>query len=99
MREVMCAVMAITVGGSPPSVTQTPKAQQTQQTTPVTPQPDSGAAPSSAWGPKATQGRPADPVADKLAQLAELQKGHTDRGDEKKVLELFRGASPAELNG
>jgi hypothetical protein len=41
---------------------------------------------------------PPSPVDEKLGRLRELMRGHTDRGEEGQILNLFRSASAGELN-
>jgi hypothetical protein len=97
--------MGFLVGSKPKGVTQTGQLQQTQQTPqtskaqPPATTGDAGAAQPANWGAKPAQGRPADPVADKLVQIADLVKGHTDGAAQKKILDIFAKASPEELNG
>jgi hypothetical protein len=55
------------------------------------------------WGPKPiTQRNSAfvpSAVDAKLDQVKQLLQGHTDRNEEKQILEIFRGASREDLNG
>jgi hypothetical protein len=44
------------------------------------------------------EARTPSPVDEKLARLRDLMRGHTDRGEEGQILNLFRSASAGELN-
>jgi hypothetical protein len=52
----------------------------------------------SSQGPNAPVISPASPVDAKLSRLRGLMQGHSDRGEEHQILELFRSATPGELN-
>jgi len=66
-----------------------------------------GAPPKAGWTAPPTSGGPTtatgfDPApaapSPALKEIRTLLEGHTDRNEERRILDIFRGASPAELN-